>query len=388
MDRRQFIKVIGTGAVITAAVPVIGTFTGSHVTGNGQPTQQIRPTHQYDDIRKTLISYGMLCPNPHNKQPWKVDFSGQNSILLYVDEERLLPETDPYHRQIHIGQGTFIESLVIAATYFGIHTEVDYFPQGEYGNQALEFKPVAKITLTEMKETKPDPLFAYLPVRQSGKQPYTSSALNREEMLAFEHMASEAGFPITLLSKKQDTAELGGMLTEAMSIEEQNAQRNLETLAMFRFNDQEIAEYRDGFGLAQNGVTGIKKIVAENFFVTREQSYKDPASFGKEGVKLVEKVTSSTQNYGWISSHDNSRKTQVEIGRLYTRLNLLATSMGVAMHPLSQILEEYEDMQALQQSFKTRFDIPEPDTVQMLFRLGKTSATPLSPRREVSGIII
>ncbi|MCG7586237.1 nitroreductase family protein [Photobacterium sp. OFAV2-7] len=388
MDRRNFIKVIGTGAVIAAAVPIAGTLTGSNVAGNGQSVQQIRPSHQYDDIRKTLISYGMLCANPHNKQPWKVAFSGQDTILLYVDEERLLPETDPFHRQIHIGQGTFIETLVIAATHFGIHAEVDYFPQGEYGNKTLEFKPVAKITLIKMESIRPHPLFVYLPVRQSVKQSYTSSTLASGEITVLEHVAIEAGFPLRVLSQKQETTELGAMLTEAMSIEEQDTQRNLETMEMFRFNDKEMAKYRDGFGLAQNGVMGIKKIIAENFFVTREQAYKDPASFGKEGVKLVEKVTASTQHYGLLSSHDNSRKTQVEIGRLYTRLNLAATSIGVAMHPLSQILEEYDDMSALQQSFKTRFDIPEQDTVQMLFRLGKASATPLSPRREVGDIIV
>ena len=35
-----------------------------------------------------------------------------DAITLYVDRERLLPETDPWFRQIVVSQGTFIEALV------------------------------------------------------------------------------------------------------------------------------------------------------------------------------------------------------------------------------------------------------------------------------------
>ncbi|MFT6914813.1 MAG: hypothetical protein ACJAWL_001112 [Motiliproteus sp.] len=40
---------------------------------------------------------------------------GPRSFDLYVDPERLLPATAPFYRQIHIGQGTFLETLAIAA---------------------------------------------------------------------------------------------------------------------------------------------------------------------------------------------------------------------------------------------------------------------------------
>jgi len=41
----------------------------------------------------------------------------------------------------------------------------------------------------------------------------------------------------------------------------------------------------------------------------------------------------------------------------------------------------------LQASFKEAIEIPESDTVQMLFRLGKAEATPHGPRRLISSII-
>jgi hypothetical protein len=58
------------------------------------------------DIRLQVLAYAILSPNPHNKQPWIIRLTGTNSFNLYVDPDRLLPETDPVYRQVHIGQGT------------------------------------------------------------------------------------------------------------------------------------------------------------------------------------------------------------------------------------------------------------------------------------------
>jgi hypothetical protein len=61
--------------------------------------------------------------------------------------------------------------------------------------------------------------------------------------------------------------------------------------------------------------------------------------------------------------------------------------MRLVQHPVSQILQEYEDVLPLQATFKSFFDIKENDTVQMLFRLGTAEVTPNSPRRALADII-
>ncbi|WP_244956941.1 Acg family FMN-binding oxidoreductase [Enterovibrio norvegicus] len=382
MNRRNFMKVMGTGAVVLAAGPMVV----SQVSGASNVS--FRPTLTYTDIRKTLISYAMLCPNPHNIQPWKVAFEGKDTLLLFVDSDRLLPQTDPVHRQIHIGQGTFIESLVIAATHFGVRANVHSFPQGEYSNQALQDKPVASITLERDDSITPDPLFPYLLTRQSTKTEYTQELLSDTELNKIVSTASGSDYRIDLVQDNEGKAAMRGFLNQAMFIEEQNADRSLETIGMFRFNDKEYAQHRDGFGLAQNGVTGAKRWLAETFFVSRGAAESDPASFGKEGIKLTEAVTQSTQHFALLISKDNTRQTQVDIGRLYNRINLLTATMGIAQHPMSQILQEYKDMLPLQKEFKQRFNVSETDTVQMVFRLGKAQRTPESPRREVKDVLV
>lgn len=60
----------------------------------------------------------------------------------------------------------------------------------------------------------------------------------------------------------------------------------------------------------------------------------------------------SAAAFGWLVTTNNSRYDQIMIGSLYNRINLTASSLGVAMHPMSQVLQEYADMASLQSEFK------------------------------------
>lgn len=385
MKRRGFIKVMGAGigtvALSSAIVSCGETNVRDSYGWNG-------PEPDEKDIRMRVLTYAMLCPNPHNKQPWIIRFTGSNSFDLYVDPERLLPATDPYYRQIHIGQGTFLETLAIAATGLGHEAFIDYFPQGMYGNKELLDKPVASIKLIEQTTIAPDPLFAHLLNRHSNKREYDKIGLNlaeRDVLQAFH--GSKSRHPLTIVHSPEAKQHCERILTEAMQIEVGNPSRDEETIKMFRFNEDEVTKYRDGFGVEQAGLSGLKKFFVETLLLSRENVEKDPSSFGQQAVEITQNVAASTSTFAWMSTPSNQRVDQVKVGRDYCRFNLKATAMGIAQHPMSQVLQEYEEMLPLQASFKESFKIPKNDTVQMLFRLGKAEATPHGPRRLISSII-
>lgn len=84
----------------------------------------------------------------------------------------------------------------------------------------------------------------------------------------------------------------------------------------------------------------------------------------------------------------NTRLDQVKVGRAYVRTNLKATELGLAQHPMNQVLQEYTDMSGLQKDFLDILEIPRGDTVQMLFRLGHAEPSPPAPRRVVTDMVI
>ncbi len=113
MNRRGFLRIAGSSLVIGAAGA--GGFAVTRT-----PTEALAPwgeagSADYTDVRVRALSYAILAPNPHNRQPWMVDLATSGEATLYCDLDRLLPDTDPFSRQITIGLGCFLEILRMAA---------------------------------------------------------------------------------------------------------------------------------------------------------------------------------------------------------------------------------------------------------------------------------
>jgi hypothetical protein len=379
MDRRGFIKVMAAGGSF-ALYPSL--FSGCSATADSQDLKQLDP--HASDIRLKLLSYAMLAPNSHNLQPWLIKLIGKGRFDLYVDQTRLLPETDPPARQIHISQGTFLEYLKIAASGFGYRVEINYFPQGMYANSIIENKPVASVHLIEDQAVEKDDLFPWLQIRQSNKRYYEDKQVPQNKLDELGRIPTTRGLNTFYSSSSQLLEKLGPMLGKAMNIEVSDLDRNKETADIFRFSEKEAIKKRDGFTVANSGLTGFKRVIVEKFFLgSREEAYAIDSAFAKESVTMTYKQAESSTAYGWIVSNRNSRLDQIKSGELYTRINVMTAKLGISQHPLSQILEEYDDMSVLQQEFLTLLKIPGGNTVQMLFRMGYADPIPHTKRRFV-----
>ena len=384
MQRRDFIRVMAAGSTV-ALMPSALTACGEEGETGLEAWNGPKPGET--DIRRIVLSYAILAPNPHNKQPWIVDLTGPESFDLYVDRTRLLPETDPPFRQVHIGQGTFLENAGLAARKHGYRMDVAYFPKGLYANTAMEKKPVASVMLVKDPAVAVDPLFRQITKRQSNKRAYEDTPLSADQLDGLARSFDHPGISLNLTDEAGKRRKLAAILRSAMEIETSDKARDAETIAMFRFNDEERAQFRDGFGVAQAGMDGFEKIIAETFFLSREKTEADSSEFGAQAVQITTDQANSAAAFGWITTPANSRLDQVLTGRAYERVNLKATELDVAMHPMSQVLQEYADMSDLQREFLTYLGIPEGHTVQMLFRLGHADPVTHSARRHISDLI-
>ena len=98
-------------------------------------------------------------------------------------------------------------------------------------------------------------------------------------------------------------------------------------------------------------------------------------------------MLSSTQAYAVIRTAGNAREDQIEAGRRWLRLNLTTTALGLALHPVSQALQEYPEMEAHYAAAHAMLAEPG-ETVQMLGRLGHGPDAPVSPRWPVEAKMI
>ena len=336
----------------------------------------------YKDFRLRILAYAMLAPSPHNKQPWKIKLIDDDKMLLYVDSERLLPMTDPFYRQIYIGQGTFIEILSMASKASGYQPTFQWFPNGEDSEKNTGQSPVAAISFLKMNIDK-DPLFDYITKRVTNRMAYNERTPEKDQLLLLKAIFAGDRISIQFITEKEAVSALADLMTEAMKIETYVDRTHAETVGMIRFSDDELESRRDGFGYENMGLSGMSKFLAQTF-AGRDQAFS--ASFKEKTVSVTHTMTHTAKVFGIISSKENSRMDQLNIGRKYVRLHLTATQLGLAIHPMTQITQEYDELSSVRKKFHEIITFGE-DIAQMVIRIGFADSVPHAPRRALKDLI-
>lgn len=382
VSRRGFLRVLGTSAVIVAgaglALSQADQMPDLAIEGWRGPDPNIK------DPRVRAISYALLAPNPHNLQSWIVDLREPGAATFYCDRTRLLPETDPFSRQIVVGCGCFLETLRIAAAEDGQRVEIAYLPQGTWPERAVGDTPLARLTFVPDASVARDPLFASILKRRSGKVHYEAGKPASPEHVAALSTAV-AGLPVTFASTavESDVARLKTIAADAFRTETHTPRTHLETVTRLRIGADEIAQHRDGLPLY-----GPMMWVARNTGMLSRQEFTQPNSFAfNSTIDLYTGQIDHTSSFGWLSTAANDRATQAETGRAYVRANLKASEIGLSIAPLSQALEEFPEMAEQMSAILTATKTPAGHTLQMFFRMGYADPVPPTPRRAVGDII-
>ena len=383
MSRRGFIRVVGGTSVIVAAG-------AAGLTQCDQmPPEAVEawrgPDAEETDPRRRALAYAILAPNPHNMQPWLVDLREAHVVTLYVDRTRLLPHTDPFSRQIMIGHGTFLELLHMAAVADGYRADIRYFPEGGFTDKKISEKPVAKITFTRDGTRSADPLFKQVLLRRSNKETYDKDRRIRpDHAKALLTAYDDPRLPMRLATGPTLVEALRKTADRAMTIEMATPRTHMESIERTRIGAAEIAKHRDGIDLHGPMFWWLKRFG----LFTREKAAEPGTMAYQAGLDYTKGWMTSAVAFGWMTSPDNRRETQLDTGRAYVRANLKATELGVAMHPLSQVLQEYAEMRSTQEAFLRMTKTPNGHTVQMLFRLGYAEPPEPSPRRALKDLMI
>jgi len=377
MNRRTFIRLIGGGVVFSATA-------GLTACSREMPSEAIaawQGPKPEANVRKWILSYAILAPHSHNLQSWLVDLRTPNEIMLYCDLTRLLPETDPYYRQIMMSHGTFLELVDIAARERGIRTNIELFPQGEFGPEEIDQRPVARIRLISDPSIVKDPLFAEILKRHTNREVYDISKAVPAD--AVQDMAdSMKSYPIRFgfvgLDQPDAFEKHRAIAAEAWRIELTTPAKILETYKVLRVGASEIAKYRDGISIND---PFLSLLVRLGLF-DRSKAPKPDDSATVDQIESFNKNLESTPGFLWMITEGNGRTAQVNAGRAYVRVQLTGTAHGISMQPLQQALQEYPEQQVSYKEIHNLLDAPSPrNTVQMWARLGYGPQIEPAPRR-------
>lgn len=346
---------------------------------------------KYSDPRVRLAANGLLAASNHNMQPWKIVLDGANPSVfyLYADSSRMTKQVDPYARQMMISEGTFLEYAEVAGEKDGWHAGIDLFPNGTYDEsnlaKSMDTKPVAKITLSKA-QAQNDPLYDPMFLPDTNREAYRTEKLSSSQATALSSLSAQSGITVKVFQDQSDLNQIGNYAMQSAVIEADTARVMEESSAIFRANESQKNQYRFGYSVEGQGTTGFMKTVLQGL-LTVFPSLNAGEAASQNFISATKTSVDNTPAYVMIVSAGNSRAEQVQSGMLYSKLVLTGHTLGLAMQPLSQVLEEYPEMKVPYTEFKQAY-APQGGTVQMLFRVGlPTKSTPLSMRRDVQSLI-
>ena len=330
------------------------------------------------------LRYGITAPSPHNSQPWLIELTSDTEARLLFDPRRHLAEADPPGRQGHIGHGTLIEMTSIAATSLGYRCEVEILPDGEIAVSEFGTKPTAIIRLVRDAGLSVDPLFSQVLVRRCSRLRHQGPPLDVEEQGQIEAQARVHGVAIGWVTGHRLSSVLE-VAARAMAIEVNDYAVFDETLRWFRFSDREIMKKGDGLDLDTAGLSGLPLALARIF--TRPGNWHQGYNRGPYLSAFVDSLR-TTRALLTLTTATNSMRDWIAAGRSYVRAELTGNELGLRFQPISQALQEYGKMNELRTELERLMGLVAPAKVQMLVRVGRTSQPALSPRRDLSSIVI
>ncbi|NLH47553.1 MAG: twin-arginine translocation signal domain-containing protein [Myxococcales bacterium] len=370
MMRRSFLQTMAAGGAALAA--------GSLLPGCGGLTRAMLPPVAADlasppglsAATLRILRDASLAPSGHNTQPWRVLVYNETHWTLSLDPTRLLPAVDPANREALLSLGAFLENLAQSAALNGYDARfevqsadplamdlvrIDLAPRTPAAGAADRFasRRVVKTGLraVELKSADADPLQNTWP----------------------DHLFY---FP----RGSQHARCIAEETIEAMRRQCARDEAQAELAKWIRFTPAAIEKNRDGLtteGMEIQGFAG--------WYVRRYYDAATVMSPSFRAQTIDKTAAQAEEGGGWliVRGDGNSVTEILDAGRHFERLFLMLRERKIAIHPMTQILEEASSRE------RVVADHGPDHGFQLCLRIGyvRRYPDPVSPRRPVGWFV-
>jgi hypothetical protein len=369
MNREQFISIAG-GTIIAAVTTAYLLSDKSNLSrANIKPSDDRTETLQPDE--KEILLLASLAPSGHNTQPWFVQYLEPYHWIIGNDRTKWLPAVDPTQRETILSIGSFIQNLEYAAGAFGYLCDWNLLATTNQDDRVMAVKLIKQTSKNAFDTAK-------IKNRRTVRSDFLSDVLKPEDLKYLVN--SEPEFIHYLPNTSQESEFINEQTIEANRLQADRDPAQQELADWIRFSTKNAEKYRDGLTTASMEIAGIPGWVVRNFYHTENVMKKD---FREVGIDKVKKQVSESAGWILITSKDNSVATLLETGRRMQRLFLKVREKSIAIHPMTQILEESSTRQTLNQAIGIS------ENIQFILRVGylKNYPEPVSLRRPVDWFV-
>lgn len=369
MNRRKFIS--------TTGITILFAGTGAYLLSdkkNIERTDIKDDTHDkfsFHPDEKEILFLASLAPSGHNTQPWFIKYIGPYHWIIGNDKNKWLPAVDPAQRETMISIGAFIQNLEFAANNAGYSCQFNLLAERNQDENIMEVRLHKTSGIIKYDISK-------LIKRRTVRSGYLTETLKKEDASYISE--GEKDFFHFISSGSNEYTWLNEQTIEANRIQAYRNAAQAELSEWIRFSNEDVKNKCDGLTVAGMEIEGLPAWLLRNFY-DQENVMKN--NFREQGIDKVK--TQVSQSAGWliITSKDNSVETLLETGKRFQRIFLKVRDKMLAIHPMTQILEEPETKQQVNSSIGIS------DNIQFILRLGylKNYPDPVTVRRPLNWIV-
>jgi nitroreductase len=315
---------------------------------------------------KRALAIARFAPSAHNTQPWRVSREGDR-LVIGVDPRRHLAHSDPLARDLHLALGGFVEAITLALAAEGVAAAAVDPPAGAFA--ALEHagsrgRDAGPISLLRRRQTS---RLAYSP------RPLEAAAVDALAAAARAH-------GISLHAAARGTAErakLDAWFFAATRESWLDARAVAELRAWMRLDPEGARAPEDGLSthcLGLGTADGIGASLAVRAWPWRAAGAVFLAPLLAERLAASEARDVAEAPFLGLLVADRAGAAAAGAGLL--RVWLAATELGLAIHPISVLIDR--------RGWEVARHLGVPaDRVMFAFRLGRSAPPPRSGRLPV-----
>jgi hypothetical protein len=268
-----------------------------------------------------------LAPSGHNAQPWFVKLARPAEWIIGIDPKRRLPVVDPDNREALLAIGAFVENLSIAASAFGIEARMEVIAASSQDEEII------KVSLQKTKPTN-YPL-ERITTRRTIRSDYLPTELRSDDVRMLSEPLKGRLFYFPRGTEHAKCIQEGVVKYFQHQTYRDEAQRELGE--WIRFSNAEAKRHRNGLTTESMEITGFAGWYVRTF-MGKDDVMKE--SFRKRSVDKTAKQAAEGGGWFVVTSKGKDIFQLIDTGRRFERMALMARERKVALHPMTQYLEE------------------------------------------------
>ena len=315
---------LAAGFLAAAGTPLLSSCSG--VKRSDLPASE-EPARGVDEESARILRYASLAPSGHNSQPWFIKVVGKGEWIIGGDPRRRLPAVDPDNRELLLSLGAFAENLSLAASAAGYDAAMEVIAKSPHDEE------VVRVNLNKAAPGK-YPL-ERLTLRRTVKNGFLSREIGKEDVKVLSEPHGGRLFYYPRGTDHARCIQEGTVEGYRDQTYRDDAQKELAN--WIRFSNKDARKHRDGLTTEGMEITGFSGWFVRQFM---DQGDVMGERFRKQGLDFAAKWAAEGGGWMIITSGGHSVADLIETGRRFERTALLARERNIALHPMTQVLEE------------------------------------------------